>query len=123
MKAAKRATDYVLAHPTEAFETYISMKPEMASTVNRKIFERSYAYLSQDLKNVQRDWEKVTKYGKRLGVLKDDFVPNYTNAFLPWKLESDSTDPTGDQKRMVDLQKAVAANGGFQRLQVKACCA
>ena len=92
----------------------------MASTVKRKIFERSYAYFSKDLKNVQRDWDKVTKYGKRLGVLGEDFQPNYTNRFLEWKLEGDSADPMGDQKRMVQLQKEVAAKGGFQRLNVKA---
>ena len=75
MSAVKRATDYVLASPAEAYKTYIDIKPQMASPVNSKIFERSYAYFSKDLKNVQRDWEKVTKYGKRLGVLNEDFKP------------------------------------------------
>jgi len=120
MKAAKRATDHLLEHPTQAYESYISMKPEMASAINRKIFERSYAYFSKDLKNVQRDWLKVTAYGKRLGVLNEDFQPNYTNRFLEWKLDVDSADPMGDQKRMVQLQKDVAAKGGFQRLDVTA---
>jgi len=119
MTAVKRATDHVLASPAEAYKTYIDIKPEMASAVNTKIFERSYAYFSRDLKNVQRDWEKVTKYGKRLGVLKEDFKPNYTNQFLDWKLDVDSADPTGDQKRMVALQQEVASKGGFQRLDVK----
>jgi pyrimidine precursor biosynthesis enzyme len=119
MKAVKRATDNVLAAPSEAYKIYIDNKPEMASPVNRKIYERSYAYFSKDLKNVQRDWEKVTKYGKRLGVLDADFEPNYTNEFLTWKLESDSADPTGDQKRMLALQQDVANKGGFQRLDVK----
>ncbi|KAM0183604.1 hypothetical protein ACHAPF_000046 [Botrytis cinerea] len=119
MKAVKRATDHVLGSPSDAYKTYIDIKPEMASPVNRKIFERSYAYFSKDLKNVRRDWEKVTKYGKRLGVLNEDFSPNYTNEFLEWKLEGDSADPTGDQKRMVVLQQEVADNGGFKRLDVK----
>ncbi|KUJ23102.1 thiamine synthase [Mollisia scopiformis] len=119
LTAVKRATDYVLASPTEAYKTYITIKPEMASVVNTKIFERSYAYFSKDLKNVQRDWEKVTKYGKRLGVLQEDFSPNYTNKFLGWELEGESADPTGDQKRMVKLQQEVANKGGFQRLDVK----
>lgn len=118
MKAVKRGTDYVLSSPDEAYKTYIDIKPEMASVVNRKIFERSFAYLSKDLKNVQRDWEKVTKYGKRLGVLDEDFKPNYTNEFLQWTLEGDSADPTGDQKRMVVLQEQVAREGGFHRLGV-----
>jgi len=118
MKAVKRGTDYVLASPAQAFKTYIDIKPEMASAVNTKIFERSFAYFSKDLKNVQRDWEKVTKYGKRLGVLSEDFSPNYTNEYLQWTLEGDSADPTGDQKRMVVLQEQVARDGGFRRLDV-----
>ena len=116
MRAVKKATDYVISSPAEAYNTYIDIKPQMATPINRKIFERSYAYFSKDLKNVQRDWNKVTKYGKRLGVLSEDFVSNYTNEYLEWELDGDSADPTGDQKRMVQLQKKVAEAGGFQRL-------
>jgi len=123
MRAVKRATEDVLTSPATAYKTYISIKPEMGSAVNAKIFERSYAYFSKDLKNVQRDWEKVTKYGKRLGVLDEAFVPNYTNSFLDWELDGDQIDPSGDQKRMVDLQKEVACKGGFRRLDVKIAAA
>lgn len=119
MNAVKRATDDVLASPAESYALYTKMKPELATPVNRKIFERSYAYFSKDLKNVERDWTKVTKYGKRLGVLQVDFSPNYTNEFLGWKLEGDQVDPTGDQKRMVALQKEVAEKGGFHRLETE----
>jgi pyrimidine precursor biosynthesis enzyme len=42
-----------------------------------------------------------------------------TNQFLEWKLEGDSADPTGDQKRMVALQHEVARKEGFQRLHVE----
>lgn len=55
MAAVKKATDYVLASPAEAYKTYINIKPQMASAINRKIFERSYTYFSKDLKNVQKD--------------------------------------------------------------------
>ena len=116
LKAVKRATDFVLAEPDAAWREYIDFKPVMSTELNRKIFERSFAYFSKDLKNVKRDWEKVTKYGKRLGVLDASFEPNYTNKFLDWALESDSTDPTGDQKKIAQLQKNVALNGGFHRL-------
>lgn len=119
MRAIKRATDYVLTQPAEAYKTYISIKPQMATSVNQKIYERSYAYFSKDLKNVQRDWNKVTAYGKRLGVLDEVFVPNYTNRFLEWELEGESKDPMGDQKRMVGLQQEVAREGGFRRLEVE----
>ncbi|QDS69618.1 glycylpeptide N-tetradecanoyltransferase [Venturia effusa] len=118
MRAVKRATDYVLAEPEKAWVDYVDFKPTMATSVNRKIFERSYAYFSKDLKNVERDWTKVTKYGKRLGVLDENFVPNYTNSFLSWTLEAESATPVVDQKRMVDLQKDVAEKGGFKRLPI-----
>ncbi|KAG6208994.1 glycylpeptide N-tetradecanoyltransferase [Claviceps purpurea] len=116
MRAVKKATDFVLADPHAAWKEYVDFKPVMGTALNWKIFERSYAYFSQDLKNVQRDWTKVTKYGQRLGVLSPDFQPNYTNEFLGWTLEPDSADPTGDQKRMVELQCDVARCGGFRRL-------
>ncbi len=119
MRAVKRATDDVLRDPAGAYATYIHIKPQMADPVNCKIYERSYAYFSKDLKNVERDWEKVTKYGKRLGVLPDDFKPNYTNEFLQWPLQAESADPIGDQKKMADLQKEVAVAGGFKRLDLE----
>ena len=118
LRAVKRATDYVIAAPAQAYEEYVDVKPIMGTPVNRKIFERSYAFFSQDVKNVNRDWQKVTNYGKRLGILDPSFVPNYTNEYLGWPLEADSVDPCGDQKRMVELQKQVAADGGFKRLEV-----
>ena len=117
LRAVKRATDFVLAQPDQAWAQYVDFKPVMGTPLNRKIFERSFAYFSRDLKNVRRDWEKVTNYGKRLGVLDESFEPNYTNEFLEWVLEADSADPTGDQKRMAELQKNVALVGGFQRLK------
>jgi len=118
LRAVKKATDFVITHPEKAWADYVDFKPIMGTPLNRKIFERSYAYFSKDLKNVKRDWEKVTKYGKRLGVLDISFDPNYTNEFLGWTLEPDSQDPTGDQKRMANLQKDVAVQGGFYRLEV-----
>ncbi|TDZ14262.1 4-amino-5-hydroxymethyl-2-methylpyrimidine phosphate synthase [Colletotrichum orbiculare MAFF 240422] len=120
MRAVKRATDFVLEEPEAAWREYVDFKPVMGTALNRKIFERSFAYFSRDLKNVQRDWAKVTKYGKRLGVLDESFRPNYTNEFLEWAFDEDSQDPTGDQKRMVELQNEVACRGGFRRLPLNA---
>ncbi|KIV95252.1 hypothetical protein, variant 2 [Exophiala mesophila] len=116
LRAVKKATDYVLTSPEEAWAEYVDFKPVMGTPLNRKIFERSYAYFSHDLKNVARDWTKVTNYGKRLGVLDASFKPNYTNEFLEWTFDPDSKDPLQDQKMMAQLQKDVAAHGGFQRL-------
>lgn len=119
MRAVKRATDFVLQEPEKAWAEYVDFKPVMGTELNRKMFERSFAYFSKDLKNVARDWEKVTRYGKRLGVLDGGFTPNYTNEFLAWNDEGEQADPVGDQKRMVELQRAVAKEGGFRRLAVQ----
>jgi pyrimidine precursor biosynthesis enzyme len=116
MRAVKKATDLVLSDPEKAWAEYVAFKPVMGTDLNRRIFERSFAYFSPDLKNVKRDWDKVTRYGKRLDVLEEGFVPNYTNEYLEWTLELESSDPLGDQKKMAGLQKDVAANGGFYRL-------
>jgi pyrimidine precursor biosynthesis enzyme len=115
--ACKRATDFVLASPAEAWAEFCAFKPVMNTPTNRKIFERSFAYFSPDLQNVKRDWEKVTRYGKRLGVLDESFVPNYTNGYLGWGLQEDAEDPIEDQKRMVLLQQGVKEQGGFKRLE------
>jgi pyrimidine precursor biosynthesis enzyme len=116
LRACKKATDYILASPSSAYEEYVEFKPSMGTSLNRKIFERSFAYFSKDMKNVSRDWNKVTAYGKRLGVLPEEYTPNYTNEFLDWAFEDESKDPTGDQKKMVVLQEKVAEEGGFYRL-------
>jgi pyrimidine precursor biosynthesis enzyme len=116
LRAVKRATDFVLAAPDAAWAEYVAVKPVLATDLHRKMFERSFAYFSADLQNVSRDWDKVTRYGRRLGVLDASFEPNYTNAYLDWALGSASPDPVGDQQRMVQLQKNVAACGGFCRL-------
>lgn len=117
LRACKRATDFVLTQPDQAWSEFVDFKSAMDTPTNRKIFERSFAYFSPDLQNVQRDWEKVTRYGKRLGVLDESFAPNYTNEYLGWGLEGDSADPTGDQRRMVVLQQDVKEHGGFKRLE------
>lgn len=56
----------------------------MNSRLNALQYERSYNYMSKDLSNVMRDWVKVVKYSKRLGILPDDYVMNMTNDFLAW---------------------------------------
>jgi pyrimidine precursor biosynthesis enzyme len=116
LRACKKATDYILASPSAAYEEYVEFKPSMGTSLNRKIFERSFAYFSKDMKNVSRDWDKVTAYGKRLGVLPEEYTPNYTNEYLDWTFEDETKDPSGDQKKMVVLQEKVAEEGGFYRL-------
>ena len=75
-------------------------------------FERSFVYMSRDCANVPRDWNKVTNYAKRLGVVKPEFQPNMTNTFLSWQLEPEVADPTAKQLAIAQHQKKVAAQGG-----------
>ncbi|KAK9386677.1 NMT1/THI5 like-domain-containing protein [Lipomyces mesembrius] len=56
LRACKRATDFVLANPAQAYADYVDFKPVMGTFLNQKIFERSFAYFSKDMKNVKRDW-------------------------------------------------------------------
>ncbi|ORX94732.1 NMT1-domain-containing protein [Basidiobolus meristosporus CBS 931.73] len=86
MKAIKRAMDFIQAKPEESYELLVDLKPAMNTPVNRKIFDRSFIYFSKDLKNVQRDWNKVTNYCKRLGIVDEAFRQNMTNDFLTWPL-------------------------------------
>ncbi|KAI8577917.1 hypothetical protein K450DRAFT_249868 [Umbelopsis ramanniana AG] len=93
MKAVKRGSEYMFQQPADAYELFVEMKPYMNSDVNRKIFQRSFRYMSYDMKNVRRDWDKVTKYCKRLGIVDDGFEQNQTNDFLTWSLNPE--DPAG----------------------------
>ncbi|CAO3628649.1 unnamed protein product [Mucor hiemalis] len=86
LRAIKRATDYMIADPADAYSKYVEMKPHLNSDINRKIFQRSFRYFSRDLKNVERDWNKVTNYCKRLDIVESDFEQNQTNEFLTWPL-------------------------------------
>jgi pyrimidine precursor biosynthesis enzyme len=100
MKAVKRGADYMFQNPADSYELFVEMKPHMNSLINRKIFQRSFRYMSHDMKNVQRDWDKVTNYCKRLGIVDDVFVQNQTNDFLSWPLKPES--PAGYINPTVD---------------------
>jgi pyrimidine precursor biosynthesis enzyme len=41
----------------------------------------------------------VTNYGKRLGILGPEFVPNYTNNFLEWGLVEEKEEEKGKEKK------------------------
>ncbi|KAF9543087.1 glycylpeptide N-tetradecanoyltransferase [Mortierella hygrophila] len=112
MKAIKRGADYMFANPAAAYELFVEMKPHMDSVVNRKIYQRSFRYMSRDLKNVQRDWDKVTRYCKRLEIVDDSFVQNMTNEFLTWPMQPDT--PSGFIHPTVDTG-VLAKCGGCDR--------
>lgn len=83
-----RGPDSVIQELKKAWGEYVNFKPVMGTVLNCEMLERSYADFSKDLKNVKRDWDKVTDYGKLFGVLDLKFEPNYTNGYLDRTLES-----------------------------------
>ncbi|CAX40408.1 pyrimidine precursor biosynthesis enzyme, putative [Candida dubliniensis CD36] len=116
LKAIKRATDYMLAHPHEAWTEYGNFKPTMQTELNTKKFQRCYAYFSESLYNVHRDWKKVNNYGKRLEILPEDYIPNYTNEYLSWPEPKEVDDPEKAQDLMLKHQEECKACGGYKRL-------
>ncbi|KAL2108673.1 hypothetical protein VUR80DRAFT_3540 [Thermomyces stellatus] len=88
LRAVTRGPDSVIQELKKAWGEYVNFKPVMGTVLNCEMLERSYADFSKDLKNVKRDWDKVTDYGKLFGVLDLKFEPNYTNGYLDRTLES-----------------------------------
>lgn len=118
MRAVKKATDYIIASPREAWAEYADFKPQMTSELNTKMFERCFAYFSDSLYNVHRDWRKVTAYGKRLEILPPDYESNYSNEYLSWPEPKELEDPIQDQKLMAAHQEECKSCGGYRRLAV-----
>lgn len=119
MRALKKATDYMLANPEMAWEEYSDFKPEMTSVLNLTMFSRCFAYFSDSLYNVHRDWKKVNAYGKRLDILPADYVPNYSNEYLSWPEPEEVEDPVKAQELIGELQKECRECGGYRRLRWK----
>lgn len=82
MAACQQATRYVVGEPEKAFADLCTALPHLSTRLNLEIFQRSLPYFSRSLENVERDWAKVVSYSKRLGILNEKFVPNYTNDYL-----------------------------------------
>jgi len=83
MKAIKRAGQFIRSNRDAAWEMFSQMKPKLANQTSKLMYEASLPYLSPTMQNVQRDWDKVTKYSLRLGIIDESFKQNQTNAFSP----------------------------------------
>ncbi|ORY40072.1 NMT1/THI5 like-domain-containing protein [Leucosporidium creatinivorum] len=112
MRAVHKASVFLKSNPVQAWDEYKACKKTMRTEINAKIFERSFAYMSVDNYNVARDWDKVTNYCKRLGILAGDFTPNYTNEFIGWPQEPELVSPTENQILIAAEQEKVKNGGG-----------
>lgn len=91
MQATQRGAAFTTEHPEEAYELLCESKPQMRSDLYKKIFYRTLPFFSRTLLNVDRDWNKVERYTKHLGVIPMSFDVKelYTNAYIPESPYSD----------------------------------
>lgn len=85
MQATQRGAMFTTENPDEAYELLCISKPQMRTELYKKIFNRTLPFFSRNLLNVERDWNKVAKYTKHLGIISPDFniIDCYTDAFIP----------------------------------------
>lgn len=85
LRATQRGAAFTTERPEEAFELLCELKPQLRTETYKKIFIRTLPFFSRTLINVERDWNKVCKYGKHLAILDQSFDIHacYTNSFLP----------------------------------------
>ena len=85
MRATQRGAAFTTEAPDQAFEFFCRSKPQMRTPLYKKIFLRTLPFFSRNLLNVERDWNKVVRYSKHLGLIDEHFDINacYTNEFVP----------------------------------------
>lgn len=85
MRATQRGSAYTTEHPEKAFELLCEAKPQLRTELYKKIFVRTLPFFSRNLLNVERDWSKVERYTKHLGIFPDTLstADLFTNEFVP----------------------------------------
>ena len=87
MRGIKRATDFILQRPDQAFGILCNVLPRLRrDETNRKIFNASLPYLSKDLATKEKDWYEVKEYmeGLKLVDASSFHIDQcYTNSFVP----------------------------------------
>lgn len=84
MRATQRGAAFTTEHPEEAFETLCISNPRLHNEMYKKVFLRTLPFFSRNLLNVDRDWNKVSRYAKYLGIVPQDFDVStlYTNRYI-----------------------------------------
>lgn len=91
LRAIARGAAFTTEYPEQAFELLCQAKPALRSPMYHKIFTRTLPFFSRNALNVERDWDKVGKYTKHLGIVDSNYAVTecYTNQFLPEMPHSD----------------------------------
>lgn len=85
MRATQRGAAFTTEHPDEAYESLCIVMPRLRTDLYKKIFFRTLPFFSRNLLNVDRDWNKVGRYTKHLGIIPQEFDVRdiYTNQYVP----------------------------------------
>lgn len=91
LRATQRGAAFTTEQPENAYDLLCQAKPQLRTEMYQKIFMRSLPFFSRTLLNVERDWNKVSRFGKHLKILDPAFDVRtcYTNDFLPEKPHCD----------------------------------
>ncbi|KTC88554.1 ABC transporter substrate-binding protein [Legionella cincinnatiensis] len=91
LNATQRGAAFTTENPDEAYELLCRAKPQLRTPMYHTIFIRSLPFFSRTLLNVDRDWNKVGRFGKHLGIIDESFniYSCYTNEWLPKMPHSD----------------------------------
>jgi pyrimidine precursor biosynthesis enzyme len=89
MRAIRRATDFTLEKPNQAFDVLCNALPRLRKDeeTNHKIFHASISYLSKDLSTKEKDWYEVKEYMEGLKLVDAnssffDIDQCYTNSLV-----------------------------------------
>lgn len=84
MRATQRGAAFTTEQPEKAFDILCESKPQLRSNLYKNIFTRTLPFFSRNLLNVDRDWNKVGRYTKHLGIIPKEFDVSklYTNAYI-----------------------------------------
>lgn len=85
MRATQRGLALTVEDPEKALKMLMNAKPHLRNEMNRTIFFRTLPFFSRTLLNVERDWNKVYKFTKHLGIIEENFVLEdcYTDQYIP----------------------------------------
>lgn len=91
LRATQRGAALVTEQPDEAYERLCHAKPALRTPTYQKIFQRTLPFFSRNLLNIDRDWDKVVRFTRHLGIVDQAFEVSecYTNAYLPMTPYSD----------------------------------
>lgn len=91
LNATQRGVSYTTENPDESFELLCQEKPQLRNALFKKIFIHTLPFFSRSMLNVERDWNKVNRYMKHLGIVDNNFNIHscFDNQYLPSTPHSD----------------------------------